>query len=66
MEERDLISGEPNRCEAGRYLGRQYVLLKGCPTDLALEAVKGAIKLNRRGEPEAVRGEGWQIHTKYW
>ncbi len=26
MRERDLISGEPNRCEAGRHLGRRYVL----------------------------------------
>jgi len=26
MRERDLISGEPNRCEAGRHLGRRCVL----------------------------------------
>ena len=26
MNRQDLISGESNRCEAGRHLGRQYVL----------------------------------------
>ena len=26
MREQDLISGEPTRCEAGRDLGRRYVL----------------------------------------
>ena len=47
MGERDLISGEPNRSEVGRDMGRVVRLTQGSPPDLALKAAKGAIKPNR-------------------
>jgi len=54
---RGLISGVRNRCEAGRDMGRCVRLTQGSPTGLVSNAVRDTIKLSRRGEPEAGRGQ---------
>jgi len=60
--ERVLISGELNRSEAGRDMGRRCDLTRGNPPVLAPDASRGAIKRTREGRnPDWGRGRGWQI-----
>ena len=59
VPERDLISGEPNRSEAGRDMGRRCDLTRGNPPVLALMFPGGAIKRTREGRnPNWERGRG--------
>ena len=55
MAERDLISGEPTRCEVGRDMGRQCALPREALLCWYLMLPEDAIKPNRLGEPEAGR-----------
>ena len=48
-----LISGEPNRSEAGRYMGRWCVLPREALLLWRRWIVIDVIKLDRLGEPEA-------------
>ncbi len=50
VAERVLISGEPNRSEAGRNMGRQCDLTRGSPPVLAPNVSGGVIKTDPRGE----------------
>ena len=71
VDERGLISGtiEPTWSRTGygevvRLIPLKGVLKRaqGSPTALAPRSVIGAIKPSRIGNPEALRGRGWQIH----
>jgi hypothetical protein len=57
MGRQDLISGEPNRGEAGLYMERWYVLPMGSPTAMVAEVAEATIKPNRLGDPEAGRAQ---------
>jgi hypothetical protein len=62
VRERVLISGEPNRSEAGRDMGRRCDLTRGSPPVLAPMFPEGAIKRTRKGRnPDWERGRGRQI-----
>jgi len=62
VPERVLISGEPNRGEVGRDMGRRCDLTRGNPPVLAPSVSGGAIKPAREGrDPDWERGRGWQI-----
>ena len=47
VEEQDLISGEPNRSEVGRDMGRGCVLPRGNPPAMVLKVAVDTIKPNR-------------------
>ncbi len=62
VRERVLISGEPNRGEVGRDMGRRGDLTRGSPPVLAPMVSGGVIKRTREGrDPDWERGRGWQI-----
>jgi hypothetical protein len=50
VAERVLISGEPNRSEAGRDMGRRCDLTRGSPPDLAPNVSGRSHKTEPRGE----------------
>jgi hypothetical protein len=58
VPERVLISGEPNRSEAGRDMGRQCDLTRGSPPVLALIVSRKGHKTEPRGEkPQLGKGQ---------
>jgi hypothetical protein len=62
VPERVLISGEPNRGEVGRDMGRRCDLTRGNPPVLSPIVSGGGIKLSRVGrDPKRGRDRGWQI-----
>ena len=54
--ERDLISGEPNRCEVRRDTGKWCVLPREALLCWGLGVAKDPIKPNREGDPEVGQG----------
>jgi hypothetical protein len=50
VAERVLISGEPNRSEAGRDMGRRCDLTRGSPPALAPMVSRRGYKTDPRGE----------------
>ena len=62
VPERVLISGEPNRGEVGRDMGRRCDLTRGSPPALVSINFEEAIKLSRVGrDPKRGGSRGWQI-----
>ena len=65
MIRRGLRSEELNRHEAGRDMGRWCVLPREALLSCRRPLPETTAKPNRRGDPEARRGRGWQIHGEY-